>query len=207
MRELLSRLLRRPASRVVEAPVRELVHDALSGQDLPSAADLNAVKHDLERANVEIQELAGRVDALGQTVESLRAERDALLAEKAAARAAPPAKKKAPSAKKEAPPPKKKAPPAKVKTPAKGAAASSPRACKVPDCAESPKSRGFCKTHYATWRRSGLDGFVGPEGLIDHGGQALRVSMKHQGKAVAVSGKKRLSVKIAGDKVDFDALS
>lgn len=185
MRELIARLLRRPTSRVVEPPVRDLVREALAERDLPSAAELVELKQELERSNLELQRLAERVEALDGTLSSLRAERDALLERLEAATRPEPEPEPEPAPEPEPEP---------------------ERSCKVEGCTGPPKSRGFCRSHYTTWRRKGLDGFVGPEGLIAHGGGALRVAMKHQGAPVVVTGKKRLTVKVAGAKVEFSRL-
>ena len=172
MRELLARLLRRPASAVVEVPVRDLVHETLRSQDLPSTSEFSELKRELARANQELHQLAQRVDALGGTIEALRDERDALLA------AAPSPEPAEPTS----------------------------RRCKVPGCEGDPKSKGFCKAHYGSWRKGELVGFVGPRGRVEHASRVLVVPMRHQGEPVTVTGQKRFTVKVDGEKVAFELL-
>jgi hypothetical protein len=37
--------------------------------------------------------------------------------------------------------------------------AAIPKVCKVPDCADPFRSKGFCGRHYQQWRRGRLEGF------------------------------------------------
>lgn len=37
--------------------------------------------------------------------------------------------------------------------------ATEQRVCRVPDCGEAPRSKGFCARHYQLWRRGKLEGF------------------------------------------------
>ncbi|MDO9280529.1 MAG: hypothetical protein Q7U06_01375, partial [Pseudomonadota bacterium] len=54
---------------------------------------------------------------------------------------------------------------------APAALSAEPRAatCKVPDCEDAVRSKGFCSPHYQQWRRGTLKGFVNADGtaLID----------------------------------------
>ncbi|MFT5586867.1 MAG: hypothetical protein ACI9VR_004470, partial [Cognaticolwellia sp.] len=76
--------------------------------------------------------------------------------------------------------------------------------CKVPDCEDPHRSKGFCSRHYQGWRRGRLEGFVGPEGYVQVGERSFRVAPQLQGEAVSVSGAaKRTGLKVDGKKIEF----
>jgi BMFP domain-containing protein YqiC len=203
--DLLARLASRPAGRVVEAPVRDLVQEALRGADLASPQQLQELRSQVMDANTELVTLNARVGALDERLARLLEENERLRA-RVHELEQPPEVKATPPA--QDTPPVKTAPPAEpaAHPAARPAAPPSSTTCKLPDCDNKTRSKGFCQRHYRSWRAGDLPGFVGPEGLLDHRGQALRVDAEHQGRPVTVTGTQRLTVKVAGVKVDFDQL-
>lgn len=70
--------------------------------------------------------------------------------------------------------------------PASPAPSSEPvKLCKVSDCDDNVRARGFCAPHYAKWTRGTLSGFVEKEGAIN----GLSVSKKLAGKPYTLDGK------------------
>ena len=50
---------------------------------------------------------------------------------------------------------------------AENALGQSQQSCKVNDCEETVRARGFCRAHYAKWSRGTLEGFVNKDGLAE----------------------------------------
>jgi BMFP domain-containing protein YqiC len=230
MKDLLLRAASKPAGRVVEAPVRELVQEALQQGGFVDRAELDAVRKQLTQANAAVADLNARVDALASQLQSIqdasdqhataaqaaradaaaaRAELQALQAAAASAApaAAPEAAPAAPEPEPEpAPAPESAAPPAaapKADDSKRGRPSLTHKGCKVADCNKTHRSKGFCSRHYQQWRRGTLAGFVAPEGYVNADGAALRVNTKLQGSAFTWDGS---ALQIDGASVDFEAL-
>lgn len=60
------------------------------------------------------------------------------------------------------------------------------KGCKVPGCRLAHRSKGFCSKHYAAWRRSRLEGFVGPDGALHHGERTWSLSVSLAGEAFTI---------------------
>jgi len=54
--------------------------------------------------------------------------------------------------------------------------------CRVPGCRNKHRARGFCGRHYQQYRRSTLEGFVGPDGVLPLEGEVLKVDPGLAGK-------------------------
>ena len=191
IREIVAGIIAGPAGRVVEAPVREIVHEVLRQHNLARPEDLHRVNSEVTGLRGEVQSLQGRVDDLLNKLDTLTAP----------AKAAPkPAAKKAapkPAAKKAAP--KKAAPKPAAKKGKRGRPSLSHLTCKIHGCKGDHRSKGFCSKHYQTWRRGMLKGYVGPKGAITHGKTQLIVDKKLSGKAYKTSGKgKTLKITVGG---------
>lgn len=52
---------------------------------------------------------------------------------------------------------------------------SSELSCRVPGCPNKHRARGFCGRHYQQYRRSTLEGFVGPDGALPLDGEVHQV--------------------------------
>lgn len=205
--------LARPAGRMLDAPIRDIVHELLKEHGYASPAEVQGLRD-------ELAGLRGRVDGLDRKVGELAVIAEEARAAAAAARteAAQPAtaaadprvaeledkiagletalEKAAEQARmhthglpshSHAPDPRvaeleaevaalvarlaKLDRPAAAAAPAPAAQLSAaPRgACKVPDCEEAVRSKGFCSAHYQQWRRGTLKTFVSADGtaLVD----------------------------------------
>jgi hypothetical protein len=71
-------------------------------------------------------------------------------------------------------------------------AAAAKGSCKVEDCGEGVRSKGFCSAHYQQWRRGTLKGFVGLDGTVDVEGRVIAVGVDHAGGVLKVDGNKVL---------------
>ena len=182
IREIVAGIIAGPAGRVVEAPVREIVHEVLRQHNLARPEDLHRVNSEVTGLRGEVQSLQGRVDDLLNKLDTLTAP----------AKAAP-----KPAAKKAAP--KKAAPKPAAKKGKRGRPSLSHLTCKIHGCKGDHRSKGFCSKHYQTWRRGMLKGYVGPKGAITHGKTQLIVDKKLSGKAYKTSGKgKTLKITVGG---------
>ena len=59
--------------------------------------------------------------------------------------------------------------------------------CKVPDCKELARARGFCARHYQKWRRGTLRGFVSLDGTVEINGKPHSVAPKLVGEPYTIS--------------------
>ncbi|MCP4809439.1 MAG: hypothetical protein GY913_18675 [Proteobacteria bacterium] len=168
--DLVARLLSRPARRVVDAPVRSLVDQALETREVPSAAEISRLRAQLDDRTRDLDALSARVDGLAELVSTLEQENRDLRAEVARAH---------------------------VPT----------EPCAVEACTSAASDGAFCSVHEAAWRGGELDGHVGPDGHVRHGDALLRVQTALAGQPVVVTGKKRLTVKVAGKRVSFRAVT
>jgi hypothetical protein len=226
-KDRLSNLLAGPASQVVEAPVREIIQDALAQGTVASAQELQQLRRELGKSGERMRALEARIDTLAEAVTSLQSRADASAREAQAARRellaaktelANAAAPKAEAAPKAAPAPKAPAKPAAKKTTKTSAEPQKTKGkggrkslkelgCKVEGCEDPHRSKGFCSRHYQGWRRGRLEGFVGPEGYVQVGERGFRVAPQLQGEAVAVTGSgKRTSLKVDGKKIDFSEM-
>ena len=133
--DLLAGIVSGPASRVVEAPVRELVDEILRQQDIARPHEVAQLKREIQGLGKELEGLVGKLESIQKALDGLQTKSEAAPAKKAEAK---PAAKKAPAKKAEAKPAAKKAPakkaeakPAAKKAPAKKAEAK-PAAKKAP---------------------------------------------------------------------------
>lgn len=191
LKDVIVAALSRPAARVVEQPVRDLVNEALKDRGFAGPAEVAALKSELGALRTSLGALTARVDRLqaelGAEVAAALVRAGEAEARAAAAEAALRALHDAAPA---APTPVVAAP--VVAAPvvvAPATPASSVASCKVADCGEAPVSMGFCRTHGLTWRAGRLPGFVGPEGLLEVEGQPFRVSDSLAGQPFKVSEK------------------
>lgn len=133
--DLLAGIVSGPASRVVEAPVRELVDEILRQQDIARPHEVAQLKREIQGLGKELEGLVGKLESIQKALDGLQTKSEAAPAKKAEAKPAAP---KAPAKKAEAKPAAKKAPakkaeakPAAKKAPAKKAEAK-PAAKKAP---------------------------------------------------------------------------
>lgn len=179
-----------PAGKVLDAPIRALVHEILREQGYASPSEVQTLRDDtrdlaarVARAETRMSDLNRAQDAalaeLKDARESLRTAQAALAAAQAEI-----ARLQAELA---------AAPTAPVAAPVAASAppVAEPRGgCTVPECTGVLRSKGFCSAHYQQWRRGTLDGFVGLDGHLTIGKRAFRVSDAYAGKPAALDGDK-----------------
>jgi len=56
--------------------------------------------------------------------------------------------------------------------------------CKVPDCGDAVRSKGFCSPHYQQWRRGTLKGFVNADGTALVDGRVVHLATDAVGASV-----------------------
>lgn len=172
-----------PAGRMLDAPIRALVHEILREQGYASPAEIQALRDAardlaarLARAESRLGDLTNGQEA---TLTELKAAREALAASRAELVAAV-AQGAGPAA---------AAAPAPAATAAVAPLTAAPRiACGVADCDGLVRSKGFCSAHYQQWRRGTLDGFVGQDGHVRVGKRTVRVSDDFEGRPATMVG-------------------
>lgn len=194
----------RPAGKVLDAPIREIVHEVLREHGYASPAEVQALRD-------ELRDLKTRVDGLGRTVGELSAVAEEARAEAAAARAEATRPFPTPVADPRigalearvaeleaaleaatiATAAASAAPPVEPPAAEEPEHSNGPRVgCKVDSCPEAVRSKGFCSAHYQQWRRGTLKGFVTAEATILVGERIVHLPKDTIGEAVRVdSGK------------------
>lgn len=196
LKDVLVAALSRPAARVVDAPVREIIEEVLRDHGYASPADLARIKDDLaalggKLAPLErkVGDLEGQIGGLREEAAGLRAALSKVEAELADSRAELAAARQAL---------------AEAQTRAAAAPVAAPAsACKVPGCERRVASNGFCRAHLMSWRAGRLGGYVSPEGLVALGQGAGRVGLALAGEPYAVDGAR---VRVAGREAAVVAL-
>ncbi len=199
---ILDRLLERlsgPAGRVLDVPIREVVQEVIRDGGYASPAEVDALRADATALKTRADALDAKLRELDALLDAARAEATTARDEAARAReaaAASEARATASDARvfeleqrlanaaaaprgaaEEAAP---KAPPPRTASP-----------CKVPECGDAVRSKGFCSAHYQQWRRGTLRGFVGQDGIaLLPDGEAVTVSEAHAGASIARVGGK-----------------
>lgn len=224
--DIFSSRLAGPAGRVLDAPIRALVHEILREQGYASPTEVQALRDDarelsgrvsraeskltdLTRAQeATVAELKDAREALRSSQSTLTASQSTLTASQATLTASQGALAAAQSELVEARAALAAAPVHVAAAAVQLAAAAGPAvlplqassrgACGVPECTGTLRSKGFCSAHYQQWRRGTLDGFVGLDGHLTIGKHTFRVSDDHAGKAAVLDGG---VVKIAGKPV------
>ncbi len=175
------------AGKTVEAPLRAIVHEVLKEQGYASPAELQALRDELRAVRGRVDTLEGKVAELSRLVEAVRA--------------TPPAPAVAPAEDSgrvdalEASLHALADRVASLGTSSGGAPGltAAPRGnCKVHDCEQAVRSKGFCSAHYQQWRRGTLRGFVGLDGLAEVDGRVLHLAVDHAGGIVTLDGRRVL---------------
>ena len=154
--DVLAAALSRPVGRVVEGPVRAILHEVLKDHGYASPAEVHALREEIAAA-------ARRVDALEGLAREAMAQAESLegkLAELAASRVAP-----------------------SDSTPGRVVVAAP---CAVEACGAPALRGALCPAHHQAWLAGSLPGFVGPEGLIELGGAPYRLPQALAGKPFAL---------------------
>jgi TolA-binding protein len=179
--DLFSSVVSRPAGRLLEGSVRTLVNDLIRDHDLASAAEVDTLRRSLRQLEGRADDLQGKLDAAEGEVAELRSalkRADERLAE---ARGALDAANASMATHSHDPAPSAPAQPAAAEPTPVPAAPEAPEGCRVADCTNKHRSKGFCSPHYQRWRRGTLPGFVMPDGTVQVGDKARKLGKKHAG--------------------------
>lgn len=205
----------RPGTKAFEAPIRAIVHEVLREQGYASPAEVQSLRDEARDLRGRLDRVESRLTEVMALVEAARAAASAAQVEagKAASlvASAPPAPAPVDDGRiahleaevahlqaelqnvVHAPVPPAGAAPAG--TPASGTTplAAAPRGgCKVDECEEAVRSKGFCSAHYQQWRRGTLKGFVGLDGTVDVDGKVVAVGVDHAGGRLTLDGNRVL---------------
>ncbi len=184
-------ILAGPASRVLDTPIRETVDAVLRDRGYAAPAEIDALRSDARDLRARLTALQTRVDDLAAQLEAAhtalrdaRATQDPRVDELTAQVSTLRARVKELEALTSADAGRDRPP-----APQDVATALPPRAlasCKVDDCGQPVRSKGFCSAHYQQWRRGTLPGFVGADGSATlHDGSTVTVSDSHAGAPIA----------------------
>ena len=210
--DMVAGLVAGPASRIVEAPVREIVDEVLRQQRVASPQEVARLRSEISSLTSELSKMAGKMSDIQSTLDTLSAAgKPAAKAKKETVAKETVAKKAAP--KKAAP---KKAEPKKAKAKAKAATSEKKRGrpskadagCNVKGCNGTHRSKGLCSKHYQVWRRGAQEGLVGPEGLASNGKVTMQVIKKLGGQPFKITGSgAKAKITVGGKSVDFKIIA
>lgn len=206
-----SSLFGKPNLKAFEAPIRAIVTDVLREQGYASPAEVQAIRDDARDLRARLDTLEARLGEVSKLAEAARVAAAAVPAPVAAPVAAPVEAKPDPRvAVLEAQVAalrtelaglhgdavevtRLRAELEEVRTTAGAPLVAAPKGnCKVDECAESVRSKGFCSAHYQQWRRGTLKGFVGLDGTVEVDGRVIAVGADHAGGTLKVEGNKLL---------------
>ena len=191
-----------PASRIVEAPVREIVDEVLRQQRVASPQEVARLRSEISSLTSELSKMAGKMSEIQATLDSISS------TEKATpkAKVETVAKKKSVAKKKAV---AKKAKPAPANTSKKrGRPSKADAGCNVKGCNGKHRSKGLCSKHYQVWRRGALEGIVGPEGLASNGKVTIQVTKKLGGQPFKITGSgAKAKITVAGKSVEFKIIA
>jgi hypothetical protein len=172
--DIVKAAIAKPAGRVMDAPVREIVEEVLRDHGFVGPAEVHRLKEEIAKLSDRVlaleakltgseppsqleararalEEAAARMEAetsrIVRVVERALAERDVRVGDSAAV------------------------------------------GCRVVGCEAAHERAGFCATHHAAWRSGALEGYVGPEGLLAAGSEAWRVDRSLAGQPFTIVGK------------------
>ncbi|MDG1480502.1 MAG: hypothetical protein P8R54_12975 [Myxococcota bacterium] len=184
IRDILAAALSRPAGRVVDGPVRDIVNEILADHGYASPAELAALKADADGLRGRLGSVDARLAELESAAVALQESVDALRAE-LANRPAEPATGPRPSLIPQVPEPPTE-PLGERQTWAERSVKKG--MCKVLNCNEEASKDGFCAKHASDWSAGRLPGFISPEGLVSVAGEPRLVDPALSGLAYAVEG-------------------
>ena len=184
LRDVLAAALSRPAGKVVDGPVRDIVNEILSERGYASPAEVAALRAEADTLRTQLQAVEARAEAI-----------EARLAELAEAVVRAPSPSSSPALPSPSAPTRTLVP----DVPAPPEAASEERqrwaadavqrgTCRVMGCERAARRDGFCVAHSEAWKAGQLGGFVSPEGLVRVGDQPRRVAPGLAGRLYAVDG-------------------
>ena len=198
--DMLAGIVAGPASRIVEAPVREIVDEVLRQQRVASPQEVARLRSEISSLTSELSKMAGKMAEIQTTLDTLSS------AAKPAVKAKAKTAAKKSTAKK---PASKKAKAASATTGKKrGRPSKADAGCNVKGCNGTHRSKGLCSKHYQVWRRGALDGLVGPEGLASNGKVTMQVIKKLGGQPFKITGSgAKAKITVGGKSVDFKIIA
>lgn len=194
IRDIIAAALSRPAGRVVDGPVRDIVNEILADHGYASPAELAALKAEVDGLKGRLTTVDDKLAALGEVATSLQERVSALQTALASRPTTAPA-----AAQRSLIP---QVPPAPdvplVEREAWIDRAAESGSCKVMGCTATAGRDGFCPEHSTAWQAGTLAGFISPSGLVCVEGEPRLVDPALAGLAYAVDG---VVVQVAGRKV------
>lgn len=183
LRDVIAAALSRPAGKVVDGPVRDIINEILAERGYASPAEVAALRDEADALRVQLDELHSTVQQLSEGLSGLTEQVAEI--QKAPPVAAPrsvidhavlvpdvPAAPEAPLAERAA----------------ASEAALEQGTCRADGCDAQAYRSGFCILHAEEWRAGRLPGFVSPEGLVSVAGQPRRIAPSHAGAVYSVVG-------------------
>lgn len=205
LRDVLAAALSRPAGKIVDGPVRDIIHEILSERGYASPAEVAALRAEADALRDQALAVEARAAQIEAQIAALREDLTALQQRPIPA----PAPAPAPAATvavvtvpelARAMQPTVPAPPSVALSARQQwiAEAAQRGVCKVLECGAPTRRDGFCVAHAETWRSGHLPGFISPEGLVRVGDAPRRVAPTLAGQAYAVEGE---AVRVGGQQV------
>ena len=169
LRDVITAALSRPAGKVVDGPVRDIINEILAERGYASPAEVAALRD-------EADALRTQLGALQSTVQGIQTQLETLQQELASIKDAPPSST----------PPSSGTPGVSLEPTDSDSAVEeqaleaaptvSQDLCKVGSCGQPSWRDGFCAAHAEQWRAGRLPGFVSPEGLVSVLGKPRRIA-------------------------------
>ena len=189
--DILAAALSRPAARVVEGPVRNIVNEVLQDHGYASPAEVQALRDQVVAVGVRLGKLEAQLSAVEADAAGVQSKIDDLTAALHAAQAAA-ASAQARAAAAEA---QSAAMELRVATLESGATTSA-----APAAVASDPLAHLDRQQRHLFRAGRLPGHVGPEGLIEIDGKAWRLDEALAGRPFEVAKTKKLQVVVDGEK-------
>lgn len=190
LRDVITAALSRPAGKVVDGPVRDIINEILAERGYASPAEVAALRDEADALRTQLGALQG-------SVQDIQAQLVTLQQEITSIKNAPPSS--TPPSSGTPGPLEPTAPDSAVEErELKAASAASQGLCRVAGCGQSSWRDGFCAAHAEQWRAGRLPGFVSPEGLVSVLGKPRRIAPTFAG---ALYGVERGQVRIGAEMV------
>ncbi|MFT4976960.1 MAG: hypothetical protein ACI8S6_002865 [Myxococcota bacterium] len=180
LRDVIAAALSRPAGKIVDGPVRDIINEILAERGYASPAEVGALRDEADALRAQLDTLQTTVEGISDQLSQLQGQLTTLQKAPAAA----PASATDHSLLVPAVP---AAPATPLAERAAEVVASTGRGdCKADDCGVATWRDGFCVSHAEAWRAGRLPGFVSPEGLVSVSGQPRRIAPGFSGALYTV---------------------
>jgi hypothetical protein len=169
LRDVITAALSRPAGKVVDGPVRDIINEILAERGYASPAEVAALRDEADALRTQLGTLQGTVQDIQTQLATLQQELASL---KDAPPSSTPPSSGTPGSSLEPTDPDSAVEEHALKT----ASAATQGLCKVAGCGRSSWRDGFCAAHAEQWRAGRLPGVVSPEGLVSVLGKPRRIA-------------------------------